>query len=395
MTRRILPIAKLLVWVVIAAALVKMAFFASTTEDTTARPWADFKPSTVVATLGTISNDFTVNGSVVADPATDVKSTVTGKVAKFEAPEGSQVEKGAPLITLTAEVTETDEGTPSTDDQGNPVPAVPTTNTYTVYRTIYANANGTVKYSVLENQEVTVGTLAASISPGTLSIEASLTPAQRYSLASVPEVATVTVTPGPGPFECHNIKLVNSEAASAGSQQGAPQGGEAPGGTTASSGAKLTCPVPSGITLYTGLNAKVAIHTGDAKDVVTVPTTAVKGDYQQGTVWVIGKDGRATPTEVQLGLTDGFLVEIKSGLEAGTEILEFVPGTDNELDPGMYMNNPYEDEFGSYEDAPAEDAPAEGEGERIPVDGGASVEEKAPAEGEAPADKPGQGEGGN
>ncbi|WP_371152629.1 hypothetical protein [Buchananella felis] len=359
MKRLILPIAKLVVWIVIAGALVKIAFFSTPAAETAAKPWVDFKPSTVVATLGSISNEFTVNGSVVSDPAAEVKSTVTGTVAKFEAPEGSLVETGAPIITLTAEVTETEEGTPTTDENGQQVPGAPTTTTYTVYRTIYANANGKVKYSVLQNQEVAVGTAVASISPGTLSIEAALSPAQRYSLTAVPDSATVTVTPGPGPFECHNIKLVNSEqSAPAGGGQQQP-GQEAPGGAggTTSSSAKLTCPVPGDITLYPGLSAKVAIHTGDADGVITIPTTAVKGDYQRGTVWKMGPDGRAKPTEVELGLTDGFLVEIKSGLAAGDEVLEFVPGTEEELDPSKYIHDPF------MEQMEQQDAPEGGEGD--------------------------------
>lgn len=353
MKRLILPIAKLVVWIVIAGALVKIAFFSTPNTDKAAKPWVDFKPSVVVATLGTISNEFTVNGSVVADPATEVKSTVTGTVAKFEAPEGSTVESGAPIITLVAEVTETEEGTATVDENGQTVPAAPTTTTYKVYRTIYANANGVVKYNVLENQEVAVATLVASISPGTLSIEASLSPAQRYSLSSVPETATVTVTPGPGPFECHNIKLVSGESGSSsgGTQPQQPGQDNGAGSADNNSNAKLTCPVPGDITLYPGLSAKVAIHTGDADGVITVPTTAVKGDYQRGTVWKMGPDGRAKPTEVELGLTDGFMIEIKSGLAAGDEVLEFVPGTEAELDPSQFIHDPFLEQLKEQEES--------------------------------------------
>ena len=50
-----------------------------------------------------LSQDLTLEGSVVVDPATEVKATAAGKVARFEVSDGDYVEVGAPLLTVTRE----------------------------------------------------------------------------------------------------------------------------------------------------------------------------------------------------------------------------------------------------------------------------------------------------
>ncbi len=57
-----------------------------------------------------------------------------------------------------------------------------------------------------------------------------------------------------------------------------------------------------------------------------VPTTAVRGAAQSGTVWVSTPDGAAEERAVALGLTDGTQVQITDGLTEGEEVLEFAPG---------------------------------------------------------------------
>lgn len=372
MQRLIMPILRLLMAAVIAVALVKLAFFNSPDGEKAKEPWADFSPTTVVANVGDISQDLTLDGSVVVDPATEVKATAAGKVARFEVSEGDYVEVGAPLITVTRE--ETTEPSEQRDEEGNAT-SVPG-QTRTVYGTIYANANGKVKFSVLEGQELSIGASAGSISPGTLSIQASLTPAQRYRMTAVPESATITVTPGPAPFDCHDLKIASpSEERQAPAPAPAPAPGgagapPAPGDNAAGQAASATisCGVPGEITVYPGMAAKMAMHMGDASGVLLVPTTAVKGDYESGAVWKIVPGQEPQRTQVSLGLSDGFMVEVKSGLQAGDEILEFIPGQEKELDPFANLDGlGTEEGEGSKEEAPADpadsDAPLDSEGQ--------------------------------
>lgn len=77
--------------------------------------------------------------------------------------------------------------------------------------------------------------------------------------------------------------------------------------------------------IYAGASAKMEISAGSANDVLTLPITAVQGSVGKGRVWVVGQDGVETPTDVELGLTDGSMVEVKSGINESTQVLEFVP----------------------------------------------------------------------
>lgn len=366
MRRLIMPILRLVVAAIIAIALVKLAFFNSPGEAKAKAPWADFSPSTVVANVGDISQDLTLEGSVVVDPATEVKATAAGKVARFEVSDGDYVEVGAPLLTVTRE--EQGEATQQRDEDGQ----VSTTagQTQTIYGTIYANANGRVKFTVLEGQEVSIGTAVGSISPGTLSIQANLTPAQRYRMTSVPESATITVTPGPAPFDCHNLVIAapaEGTRSPARPQNNSPQNAAPAGAAEESanqpSSATISCGIPSEITVYPGMAAKMAMHMGDANGVLLVPTTAVKGDYESGAVWKIVPGQEPQRTQVELGLSDGFMVEVKSGLQAGDEILEFIPGQEKELDPYAEMDGSGGEGDGSQVPAPVEDKPTDTEGQ--------------------------------
>lgn len=69
------------------------------------------------------------------------------------------------------------------------------------------------------------------------------------------------------------------------------------------------------------MTAQVYFITDQVQDVVAVPAAAVeRRGPQQGVVQVL-RDGRAEPVEVELGLSDRVQVEIKSGLNAGDEVI--------------------------------------------------------------------------
>lgn len=106
----------------------------------------------------------------------------------------------------------------------------------------------------------------------------------------------------------------------------------------------MICKVPKDVTVYNSLGLTMTVEAGAVSDVITAPVTAVRGLTDSGTVWVIGDDGQSEERSVRLGLNDGSMVEVKSGLKEGEEIEEFVPGTepeddemDGEFEDGSYM----------------------------------------------------------
>ena len=67
-----------------------------------------------------------------------------------------------------------------------------------------------------------------------------------------------------------------------------------------------------------GMTATVRIDGGEADGVLLLPVAAVTG----GKVWLHGKDGQDTQKDVVTGRSDGKMIEIKSGLSEGDQVLQ-------------------------------------------------------------------------
>jgi hypothetical protein len=73
----------------------------------------------------------------------------------------------------------------------------------------------------------------------------------------------------------------------------------------------------------------MAVATGEAHGVLALPVEAVAGSSQSGRVTLVRADGSTETLDVQLGITDGVRIEIKSGLKAGDRVAipgPFLPG---------------------------------------------------------------------
>ncbi len=318
-TRRyIFPTLRILIWAVIAATLVKIAFNGASveTEDTSLHPTGQIVEPTVEVATGTVTNAVTVQASVVADPAVVVRATLAGTVSKLLAKDGDVVAVDTPILQIRQETPQDPVVTtnPDTGEQTSTERAPKVT-----VETVKAKVAGTLSLPTLKDQVVSVGDQIGTIAPGTLSVSGTLTPDQQYRLIGAPSQATVTLNGGPAPFDCTGVKI---GAAATTSQQPDPNGD--PSGQTAASGT-VSCAVPAGVTAFAGLGATLAITNGTAADAVVVPVTSVQGTVQKGNVWVVAPDGTNEKREVGLGLTDGENVQITSGLAAGDEILQFIP----------------------------------------------------------------------
>ena len=73
--------------------------------------------------------------------------------------------------------------------------------------------------------------------------------------------------------------------------------------------------------LSIGMTTQNTIEISGAKNVLTVPTMAVKKQGGKTVVRVLGKDGKAAEREVQTGLKDGVNTEIKSGVNEGEQVV--------------------------------------------------------------------------
>ncbi|WP_299957018.1 efflux RND transporter periplasmic adaptor subunit [uncultured Modestobacter sp.] len=328
---------RILIWAVIAVALVVLAFRGSGgTEPTgaTGAPGVDLGSSSIPVGRGTVTNTVTVDGAIAADPAVPVKATAAGTVSRLRVEPGATVAVGDKLLDVRYE--EERDPIEGTDAEGNPT-STPRDPLVTVVTVTATAAGRLATLDVLKDQVVAVGDAVGTISPGTLSVTASLSQADQFRLLSPPGTAEVTVTGGPAPFTCTGLTL------------GAPQGedDQATAGVDPMTGMPITatttarCAVPAGVTVFSGMAATVAIQAGEIADALVVPVTAVQGSVQNGTVWVPGADGTPEERPVTLGLTDGQQVEITGGLTEGEHVLEFVPVPDDAAADPYGMGGPY------------------------------------------------------
>lgn len=317
--RWVWPGLKFLVFAAIAVSLVRLAFFAAQPEDAETVPTGQIEDPTVTVTTGDVVNDVEVTGSIRSVAATAVRSTAEGTVNKVFVGNGAHVEQGAPVLDVRVETPST-----GTTDDGEPLPPAVT------FATVVAPAAGTVSgLDLVTKQPVAIGDTVARVAPERYTATATLDAAQLYRLTSRPSEATVTVQDGPAPFTCTNLTLASAGASSPSASSSDDLGDD---GTSDTGGTELRCDVPGDVTVFPGLEVTVAVASGTAEGVLTLPTTAVEGTAQKGRVTVVSDDGEREQRDVVLGLNDGDVVEVRDGLAEGDTVLQFVPGKEQAED---------------------------------------------------------------
>jgi macrolide-specific efflux system membrane fusion protein len=300
----VFPILKLLVFAAIAVALVKVAFFPDApAEDGPTQPTGSLVEPEVQAALGTVVNTVSVEGQVVADPASTAKSTVAGTVDEVFAAKGAVLAEGDPILDVK-----------TIDEEGK--------ERFVQVTAPVAGTLGNVK--LIHGQSVQIGDAVAQVSPATFSITGSLSADKQYRLLTIPGEATVTINGGPAPFVCPAVRVTTPTTGGDDGEE--PTSGGGTGQTPGAGGTSVTCAVPADVRVFAGLAATIELAGGTAENVLVLPTTAVKGSAGTGTVWVVGADGTQEERPVTLGLNDGQQVQIIDGLAEGDSVLQFVPG---------------------------------------------------------------------
>ncbi|WP_423923681.1 HlyD family efflux transporter periplasmic adaptor subunit [Frigoribacterium sp. 2-23] len=315
----VFPILRILIFVVIAAALVKIAFFATPAggDDGAAVPTGDIVEPQFVVAKATITNDVVVDATVEADAPSAAPATLAGTVTDVVVSKGQAVAAGDRLAVLRSETPQD----PLVAADGTVTERKPLIKTAVVTAPV---AGTVVELSVIKDQLTAVGDPVAKVAPPTFHVTAPLAADQLYRLVSRPTEGTVAITGGPAPFACTGLAV--GGVASSGSGGAASDGASAPSDSGSAATQSATCAVPGDVTVFSGLAAKLTIPAGVATDVLAVPLTAVEGAAGKGVVTVVAADGSQEKRDIDLGINDGTTVEVVSGLAEGDAVLEFVPG---------------------------------------------------------------------
>ncbi|MFI5913710.1 efflux RND transporter periplasmic adaptor subunit [Dactylosporangium sp. NPDC051541] len=202
-----------------------------------------------------------------------------------------------------------------------------------------------------DRSKVTAGMPIVSARQAGYGIVADIDGTQAYQVSDQLQSVQAQIKSGPGPFPCTVLgtlaalpggtipepkaPVVNpssSVAPVAPPTQGQPQQ------PSEATGMRLVCTGPADAKLINGAAATVEIITAKVTGALVLPVEAVAGSQGKGKVEVIKDDQTREIREVELGLTDGKVIEIKSGLtEAETVAIPgpSIPDAKGGQQPGM------------------------------------------------------------
>jgi multidrug efflux pump subunit AcrA (membrane-fusion protein) len=277
--RWVFPILMVVIFGLIAASLVKVAFFPDA-EATAEVPTAIVTDPVVPVERGSIVNQLDVGATIARDEQIVVKSEFDATVSSVNAGVGSRVAAGQSLYQVRME---------------DPV---------RFFDIVAPIAGDVAAMAAVKGQFVSIGSEVATMTPLTYHALGTIEPVQLYRLIDAPTDATLTIAGGPAPFTCTGLTVQVAED-----------------GTTS-----VRCAVPADQVVFAGLPATIGITVGTVTDALLVPTTAVLGGSGSGVVWLDDGSGEVEERTVALGISDGVNIEVTDGLAEGDMIRQFVPG---------------------------------------------------------------------
>lgn len=162
-------------------------------------------------------------------------------------------------------------------------------------------------------------------------IVADVDGAQAYKISESLGSIQAQIQGGPGPFGCTALGTISALPAGVvppppaggvptnqqqpGGPQQPPDNSNGPNGTASdATGLRLVCVPPPGLKMINGASATLEVITAKASNVLVLPVEAVAGQQGSGKVDIVRPDGQRETRDVVLGLSDGKVIEIKSGL---------------------------------------------------------------------------------
>jgi hypothetical protein len=260
-------------------------------------------PKTAVVSIGDIVSVLTVDGVVVARPTFVLEAPATGTIRILSA-------STSPGSTTTRIAT--------IESGSGEIPLILPAN------------SGVTGWMVRDGDPVTAGLPVVAGYYSGFAIQATVADVSLYRLYGAVTNSRAEIPHGPGPFQCDLLGGISSSV-SGGEIVGGPAPSAADGtpATTAplvdaTGPVRLLCSPPRDIRLFAGMHAIVAVTTAEARGAMLLPVEAVAGSSQHGKVTLMLSDGSRRDQSVEIGITDGVMIQITGGLKAGDEVA--VPG---------------------------------------------------------------------
>lgn len=217
---------------------------------------------------------------------------------------------------------------------------------------------------VEDRSTVNLGMPIVSAKSAGYGIVAEIDSEQAYQLVDALTAVNVQIKHGPGPVPCAVLgtiaalppgtipepPVVEPEPPTEGEAPvpapAAPAPKEPENETTPSeaTGMRLVCTPPPDTRMINGAAATLEVTTASVQGALVAPVEAVAGTQGAGQVEVVNADGTRETKDVVLGITDGQVIEIKSGLTGeeklavpGPSLPEAPPGAEGEVDPSTGM----------------------------------------------------------
>lgn len=262
---------------------------------------------------GEISSVLVLDATVRAEPGEDVKARNGGSVTRVWVQDGERVDSGAPVVNLAVP---DGSAAPADDEDGAGAST-------TAEVTLRAPDDGEVAGLDLEvGEDVEPGAVVATVAPDQYRAVAAVPPNDLYRFYDDPTEISLKIDQGPPAESCEFLSL--GEDAAGGGEPDEEGGGDAGGGGDGS-GVEFACRVSSSLDVFPGVQGQLSIVTGEAKNALIVPVTAVRGNFETGEVVLVNSDGSEEAREVELGVSDGTSIEVTDGLSVGDEVMDPVP----------------------------------------------------------------------
>jgi hypothetical protein len=287
--------------------------------------------TTAKPTRQDLANRLSLSGQVTLDPVFGLVAPVGGQVRfrTVSAPRATPT-KPTRVASIWAGGKRRDVFVPAgaiftgrlVDDRSTVVAGVPIVSAKHVGYGIVADIDGTQAYKISDS----LGSVQAQIKggPGPFGCRPKGTVAA-LPAGVIPDPPAPPAPPAPSPMPPGPIVIPPVE----------PGPGLEPSEPT---GLRLVCVPPANVKMINGASATLEVITDRVKNALVLPVEAVAGLQGRGQVEVVKPDGTREIRAVTLGLTDGKVIQIRSGLAEDETVS--VPG------PNLPAAPPQRDEVG-------------------------------------------------